>query len=71
VQRASHSWLIKRFCDTLVAEPRPGDSESTLHHRFANPETPGGSGPVPYCRDSAFAGEDFPDLLAARRMMRR
>jgi transposase len=26
---------------------------------------------VPYCRDSGFAGEDFPDLLAARRGMRR
>lgn len=25
---------------------------------------------VPYCRDSGFAGEDFPDLLAARRGMR-
>ena len=47
MQRASHSWLIKRFCDTLVAEPRPGDSESTLHHRFANPETPGGAGLYP------------------------
>lgn len=26
---------------------------------------------MPYCRDSGFAGEDFPDLLAARRGMRR
>src|SRR5262249_1709239 len=25
---------------------------------------------VPYCRDSGFAGEGFPDLLAARRGMR-
>jgi hypothetical protein len=25
---------------------------------------------VPYCRDSGFAGEDFADLLSARRGMR-
>lgn len=62
MQRASDFRLIKRFCDIPSTGPtrstrasilpswsmrRPGDSESTLHHRFAAPETPGGAGPYP------------------------